>query len=923
MINPENRDENDDEMARLRARIDTLEQAERRLVGENRNLLEEESRLRTILDNVPFALSLKDASGRFRMVNRSFLESVGYDWSEFDGKLPDAFHSGETARNMKWADDEVLSTGRTITEEIDLDEGFRTPGMRQVTKFPVTNAAGEIEGIVSVSINIAEQKKAEQELRRSEEKFRDFAKAASDVLWELDSELRHTYISDRYYELTGRPSGEISGKSRASLPPEQQWESWENHLQILNDHLPFRDYVFPRERADGRTIWFSSSGVPVFDAVGGFEGYRGTLKDITREVEAQQSLRDSAGLLKAIVDYAPLVINLKGLDGRFILANAAFSEVRNLTSEAIVGLTSHDIMPSEVADEVVRQDRKVIATGDMNQYEMTVRRPNGDLVTRSTLKFPVRGADGQIIAIGGFGLDITESKRAEEALRESEERFRAIVDNSPTAILLKDLDGKFQLANKRHVDWFGDPPVRIGKTVHDLLPREMADRITAADRRVVADNTTLEWEHDIGLDDGKQHRLSVTKFPVFDGDGKAIGVGTVLTDVTEERRMQEQLRQAQKMEAVGQLTGGIAHEFNNLLMVIVGNLDLVMEDPNDDRSQKFLAMAMKGAMRGAELTRQLLAFSRKQNLNVERVKSDQLVQGMHDMLQRTLGETIAIETEIETGADAEIWPVLADGGEIEGAVLNLALNASDAMPDGGTITIVTSNQLLDAPRLVDHPGLQPGEYVELAVTDTGYGMSPDILGRVFDPFFTTKDVGEGTGLGLSMVHGFVEQSGGFVEIDSAVGAGTSVRIFLPRADDETGRSTSPPGKMPPGAFNPGATILVVEDDANVREMVVRLMSQLGYATVEAENGVAALDLLAERPDIDILFSDVVLPGGMSGPDLAETAQQQFPKLKIVYTSGYLDGEIPDLSSNGRHSGFVRKPYRKAELAKIFSSVLGA
>lgn len=777
----DNQGEAEDELSRLRARVDELEQAERRHVDELRDLAQSEARLRAVMDNAPFSLSLKDSELRFVMANRHFLESIGQTSGPFTGTLPEGFVESDMARAMRLADAEVLAGGQTVTKEVFADEGLPSPGgVRQVTKYPLPGPDGNYEGVVTFSMDITELKKIEQDLRLSEERFRDFTEASSDVLWELDADLKFTYLSERYYELTGRTWDELSGKTHIEIPADVGTEGWEEHLQTLRDHRSFRDYVFCRIQREGRTLWLSSSGIPIFDDDGAFKGYRGTLKDITGEIEAQQALRDSEGMLKAIVDNAPLVINLKDLDGRFIIANEAFSGVRDFRSEDIAGMTSYDLMPKEAADEMVLLDRKVLATGEAIESETRMENPDGKTSIWATLKFPVRGRDGEIIAIGSFSRDDTERSRAEEALRLSEERFRAIFDNSPTAIFLKDLEGRVQLTNKRHQEWFGDEQgSRIGKTAYDFLPKEKADQFAAVERRVVDENVTLEWEQDMRFNDGVEHRLVVTKFPVYDGDGKTIGVGTVESDVTEERRMEGQLRQAQKMEAVGQLTGGVAHEFNNLLMVIVGNLELAMENSAGPEVGEFLNLAMRGAMRGADLTGQLLAFSRKQTLEVGRVQADNLVAGMRDMLQRTLGETIAVETDSET----DIWPVMADAGQVEGALLNLALNASDAMPQGGKIRITTSNQLVAEQQLTEHPDLTPGDFVKLDVADTGCGMSADILSHAFEPFFTTKDVGQGTGLGLSMVHGFVEQSGGFVEIDSVAGQGTCISIYLPRADD--------------------------------------------------------------------------------------------------------------------------------------------
>jgi two-component system, cell cycle sensor histidine kinase and response regulator CckA len=352
-------------------------------------------------------------------------------------------------------------------------------------------------------------------------------------------------------------------------------------------------------------------------------------------------------------------------------------------------------------------------------------------------------------------------------------------------------------------------------------------------------------------------------------------------------------------------------------MVIVGNLEMSMDRALDDRTQNFLSTAMKGAMRGAELTSQLLAFSRKQDLSFEKVELNGLVTGMREMLQRTLGETVSVETDL---AD-NLWPINVDAGQVEGALLNLSLNACDAMPRGGRIVIRSSNQSLSAREVEAHLNVTPGEFVLLEVSDNGAGIAPEVLDRVFEPFFTTKDIGEGTGLGLSMVHGFVEQSGGFVEIASSPDRGTKVQIYLPRAGDETGSAVADHSTFA-GAHPSRTTVLVVEDDPDVRDLVVLLLTELGCNIVEAEDGVAALRQIDARDDINLLFTDVVLPHGMSGPDVAREAAMRRPDLKIVFTSGYPDREIDQFEWNAEDRRIIRKPYRKADLADMLSEVMG-
>ncbi len=390
----------------------------------------------------------------------------------------------------------------------------------------------------------------------------------------------------------------------------------------------------------------------------------------------------------------------------------------------------------------------------------------------------------------------------------------------------------------------------------------------------------------------------------------------VVTEITERKQAEEQLRQAQKMEAVGQLTGGIAHEFNNLLMVIVGNLERTMDQVTDGNAHKSLSSAMRGAMRAAELTNQLLSFSRKQTLRVEHVDLNALVRGMREMMQQTLGETVQINTEFTDG----IWPINADKSLLESALLNLSINARAAMPGGGRITITTSNRTIDTQLLAKHSNIVPGDFLMLEVTDTGTGIAPEILEHVFEPFFTTKDVGEGTGLGLSMVHGFVEQLGGFVDIESQVGEGTSFHIYLPRAA-ELVANVEPDEERGTQAPSLVATVLVVEDDPDVRQIVVGTLSDLGCNIIEAKDGKAAFSALAKHPEIDVLFTDVVLPEGLSGPDIASEARSMMPALKIVFTSGYPDGEVNDLGYDDENPWFIRKPYRISELAELFNKVL--
>jgi signal transduction histidine kinase len=389
-------------------------------------------------------------------------------------------------------------------------------------------------------------------------------------------------------------------------------------------------------------------------------------------------------------------------------------------------------------------------------------------------------------------------------------------------------------------------------------------------------------------------------------------------EIDEREKVQEALRQAQKMEAVGQLTGGVAHDFNNLLQVITGNLELLRQRAGDSRDdiRRLADGAMRGADRAASLTQRLLAFSRRQPLAPQPIDVNKLVAGMSDLLHRTIGETIRIETVLAPG----VWPVSADANQLENALLNLAVNARDAMPDGGKLTIETGNAFLDEEYAGRHEEVQPGQYVVVAVSDTGTGIPKETLERVFEPFFTTKDAGRGSGLGLSQVYGFMRQSGGHAAIYSEVGEGTTVRLYLPRhAGADRVADASPEARLVESEND--ELVLVVEDDEDVRTNTVMMVRELGYGVVEAGDGNAALGVLEKQPAVRLLFTDVGLPGGLNGRQLAEKARQLRPDLVVLFTSGYARNAIVHHGRLDPGVEMIGKPFTYAALGAKIRKVL--
>jgi PAS domain S-box-containing protein len=581
---------------------------------------------------------------------------------------------------------------------------------------------------------------------------------------------------------------------------------------------------------------------------------------------------------------------------------------------------------------------EALATGVGYTIEARVIRPEGMVRNVEVVARPEFGADGKVVALFGVLRDVTRRKKSEEelrrlnsrlkgdviertgALRESQARMRAIFEAEPQCLQLISRDGTVLEVNPAGLEMWETREATdiVGRSAFPwVIPAQRAVFRTLHRRVLGGEMATEEFEVE-GLKGG--HRsVIVTAVPLRDWTGDIVAALYVAQDVSERRATEAQLRQAQKMEAVGQLTGGIAHDFNNLLGVIVGNLDLLrleMEGKPIRRQLDLVDRMLDAAERGASLTHRLLAFSRRQTLHPQLVDINRLMTSMSSMLRRTLGGTIDVSA-VETPG---LWSAKVDSGHLESAILNLAINARDAMPAGGKLNIAMANATLDVAFIETHPGAEPGEYVMISVSDIGVGMSPDVLERCFDPFFTTKEVGKGSGLGLSMVYGFVRQSGGYVSIDSTLGCGTVVRIYLPRSYEELDERSDRAAaiSVPRGA---GETVLVVEDNVDMRLLSVAALKDLGYRPMEAANGKDALRLLDDEPSVKLLFSDVLLPGGMTGFDLAREAAQRRPNLRVLFTSGFTDKALMPEDVAERGWQLVPKPYRWAELGRKIAAVL--
>ncbi|HEY0412614.1 MAG TPA: CHASE3 domain-containing protein [Allosphingosinicella sp.] len=508
-----------------------------------------------------------------------------------------------------------------------------------------------------------------------------------------------------------------------------------------------------------------------------------------------------------------------------------------------------------------------------------------------------------------------------EELERSRGLLNAVVENMPDTVFLKDIRDHFRyvLINGAGEKLLGRRRAEmLGHEDHELFPRELAERCQEEDEAVVAsgrEQPVLEQSMSVG---GETKVIEGRKLPIADADGSQHYVLGIVRDITEQKSLENQLRQVQRMDALGRLTGGIAHDFNNILAIIVGNADLLREQALDGSEAAEMTDEVLGAAsHGAELVRRLLAFGRKQHLDPVVLDLNERLPAITALLRRTLGETIRLEVH----PAADLWPALIDPTQVDDALVNLAINARDAMPDGGSLVIETENVVLDEDYAAHHIEVSPGDYVMLAVSDGGTGMSSDVIARAFEPFFTTKPEGKGTGLGLSQVYGWVKQSGGHIKVYSELGHGTTIKLYLPRAEAPSDSVRAAP-PAPEAATRGRETIFVVEDNPNVRSTVLRQLKDLGYATIDAGDGASAVAMATGGAAFDLLLTDVVMPGGMTGYDVAEQLGTLRPDLKVLFTSGYT--ELAAGNAHAAQAGpLLSKPYRKQDLGRAVRAVLDA
>jgi PAS domain S-box-containing protein len=635
--------------------------------------------------------------------------------------------------------------------------------------------------------------------------------------------------------------------------------------------------------------------------------------------------------------------------GRTWLYNDAFTPILGRKHPAALGEPALEVW-GEARAELEPLFARVFAGQPVQMEDIGLMLDRSGRLEESHFAFsytPARDESGRVAGLFGACIETTqqvrsivEMQRAERALRDSENRLRELAGtlerrvaertaerdrvwrNSRDLLAVVGADGVFRAANPAWEAILGHAPEDMsGRHFRDFVWPDDDDMTQAGFAAATRQNLTA-FENRYRHKDGTPRWISW--HTSLEGD-LVYAYGRDITAEKEQREAlrvaEEQLRQAQKMEAVGQLTGGLAHDFNNLLTGITGGLDLMTQRIARGRYgelERYINAAQGAAKRAAVLTHRLLAFSRRQTLDPKPLRVDRLIHGMEELIRRTVGPQIAFQV---TSAGA-LWTIFADPNQLESALLNLCINARDAMPEGGRLTIATANNRLDGAAARERE-LEPGEYVTLCVTDTGTGMTSETMARAFDPFYTTKPLGMGTGLGLSMIYGFAKQSGGQVRIESELGRGTAVCLYLPRFLGDVAEETSPAAGARAGAARHGDIVLVVEDDQTVRMLVTDLLDEHGYGTLEAADGAAAMRLLQSGARIDLLVTDIGLPGGMNGRQVAEAARQVRPALKVLFITGYDQTAAVGLNFLKTGADVLIKPFEMEELVRRIDQLVAA
>ncbi len=766
--------------------------------------------------------------------------------------------------------------------------------------------------------DLTEQKKIETELKREHERLKALVQTIPDIIFFKDRVGHNLIVNKAYEKIAGIPQEEIIGKTCFEILPYELAEQCDESDQEI---LSGRYRIYTEEDSaviNGTRIFFETTKAPVYDEDGKISAIVGISRDITERKKAEEKLKQYREIVSSSTD----MLAILDKDFVYLAANKAYLDAFGLTFDELVGITAMDLFDEECFENVVKPNAQRCLSGKQVHFQSECQFPALGKRFMDVYYHPYRGDDGEVKGFVVNGRDITQRNQTEQALRLSEERFRTLIDHAPYQIFIHDAQGRFVDANRR-------AQKRTGYSLDELKQMRVADIDALADEA-----TAQKHIQQIGFDEPSlfisEHRAkSGEVYPVevhvirvlLNGEefivGSVVDISSRKKAEEENRKLQDQLRHSQKMEAVGQLAAGVAHEFNNVLVGVLSNAEMLLSSCGKDLPEHFkepVKSIKHSARLASDLTKQLLSFAHRKTSNATRFDINTAVTRNRKMLRWIAGSDIELVFQL---SPRPLF-VFSDEGDFERAITNLVINARDAMPSGGTLSIQTDTVFFDEDELAS--GCQPGDYVRLLVADSGGGMSAEIKERIFEPFFTTKDVGQGTGLGLSTVFADIANSGGFVTVESEAGIGSVFAIHLPQSIEEPPDDQVDSGelKLPEGGTE---TILVCDDEEIVLNSVTSLLEILGYSVLSANGPEQALQVASTyEGKISLLFTDLTMPN-MNGIELGKKFAELYPDIKVLLTSGYAEDAFEFRGENADKFAFIAKPASLEEMARALRDIL--
>lgn len=879
--------------------------------------------LQAIGDTAPNLIYAKDLEGRMVYVNPATARVIGRPVEQILGRTEAEWASDpDEARAIADTDARIMAGGG---QEV-LDEVFTSPTGEQrvfrTSKTALRDSSGAVVGLVGVSTDVTSLRRSEEALKANEERTLFGLDAAQMAAWDFDLRTGTGRRSPNAAALFGlKPEG--GGDFYDLIHPDDLDRLKEAQARAISGEAPY-DVEVRLNHPDGRTLWVAIRGKLQRDEAGRARAIAGVLMDITARKEAERAAERSAAEFEALAENVSQLAWMAEPDGHIFWYNRRWYEYTGTTLEEMKGWGWQKVHHPDHIERVTAKWREHLDRGERWEDTFPLRSVHGEFRWFLSRAEPIRDSSGAIVRWFGTNTDVTEQIETAEALTRSEGRFRTISDALPGMLFVASSTGRNTYVNEGFRNF-------TGRTTEELLGDKWLDVLHPDDRErareiwtgaVRAENIYMA-EYRFRRADGIYRWHLVRGLPMRDEHGRVTDWVGACIDIHErhmaaqelQRRVEEaiaereralfQLHEAQKLETVGQLTGGVAHDFNNLLTPIVGSLDLLRRRLEDERSLRLIDGALASAERARTLIQRLLAFARRQTLQPRAVDMEALVPGMRELIERSLGPRIEFVADVEPG----VPPALIDQNQLELALLNLSVNARDAMPDGGQLSWHVGQDVIAGP----HPHLAPGRYVRISVRDTGAGMDADTLARAVEPFFSTKPAGKGTGLGLSMVHGLAGQSGGAFDLESAPGQGTVATLWIPVAHAE------PPASLRETETRTAsrrARVLLVDDEEQVRFTTSESLAELGYEVVPAASAQEALDLVTGGLRPDLLITDHLMPG-MTGAQLAMELKQRLPQLPVLMITGYAHLRPEELGD----FDVLVKPYRHAELALRIADLL--